>query len=325
MKYRKLGSTGIIVSEIGFGAWGIGGDSYGTTDDNESLLALRHAFENGVNFFDTSDLYGAGHSEKLIGQAFKGMRDQVVIASKVGTLPHNGFHMPQDFTATHIRQSLEKTLANLKTDYLDLYQLHSPPSEIIVHCEEAVSELEKAKQKGMIKSFGISVRSPDDGILAARGHCFDVIQVNFNLIDQRVIDNGLLEYANANGVGVIARTPLCFGYLSGGLTGSETFKGKDHRNNWPEDQLIRWANAHSDFSFLCEENKRSPSQAALLFCLAFKEISTVIPGMLKISEVEENTAVSNLDPLNEIELAQVIRIYQDKVYYDNTSKQRGKQ
>ena len=136
MNFRELGKTGIKVSEIGFGAWGIGGPSrnapgYGEVDDNESIKALKYAYDNRINFFDTADLYGDGHSERIIAEALGGLRDKIIIASKGGTLPHTGLYMPQDFSARHLTKALDQSLRRLKTDYIDLYQLHSPKIEDI--------------------------------------------------------------------------------------------------------------------------------------------------------------------------------------------------
>lgn len=126
MRYRRLGRSGLLVSEVGFGTWGLGGTSYGPVDDEESRRALELAFDRGVTFYDTSDLYGDGHSEEVLGQVFADRRGQVQIATKVGTLPHSGFYMPQDFSAARIVAGVEASLRRLRTDYLDLYQLHSP-------------------------------------------------------------------------------------------------------------------------------------------------------------------------------------------------------
>ena len=157
MKYRKLGQTGIEISEIGFGAWGIGGNAggaagYGATDDRESKAALRRSFELGVTFYDTSDLYGFGHSESLIGEVFKGAREKVVMATKVG---FHSPHEPQDFSSAHLRRSLEASLKRLQTDYLDLYQLHNPPVELLEREEEILKTLEAMKREGKIRAFGI--------------------------------------------------------------------------------------------------------------------------------------------------------------------------
>ena len=166
MKYRRLGATGLKVSEIGFGAWGIGGDvngsvAYGPTDDNDSRRALQRAFELGITFYDTADFYGFGHSEELIGQALRDVRAQVVIATKVGLLDATGRY---DFTRRHIKHSIEGSLRRLGTDYVDLYQLHSPPIDSLD--DGVLATLQLLQAEGKIRAFGISVRSPDEGLVA---------------------------------------------------------------------------------------------------------------------------------------------------------------
>src|SRR4051812_21278812 len=162
MRYRSLGSTGLRVSEIGFGTWGLGGAAngamaYGPTSDAESLRALQAALDQGINFFDTADLYGYGHSEQLLGKAFAGVRDRVVIASKGGMVDGSG---KQDFRPAYLRAALERSLARLGTDYVDLYQLHSPPADLLVRDGSIVAELQKLKGEGKIRAYGLSARSP---------------------------------------------------------------------------------------------------------------------------------------------------------------------
>jgi aryl-alcohol dehydrogenase-like predicted oxidoreductase len=322
VKYRILGSTGLKVSEIGYGTWGLGGDSYGHVDDNESKKALRFAFENGVNFYDTSDLYGNGHSEEILGDTFKNVRDKVIIATKGGTLPHHGFEMPQDFSPQYLRKALERSLKRLKTDYIDLYQLHSPKIEDIED-ENAIQTLKIFQKEGKIRFFGISVRSPQDGLVMIEKFGIKVIQVNFNMIDHRSIEIGLFEAAGKLDVGVIARTPFCFGYLTGTLTGSEQFNGLDHRANWPKEQLYRWADAPASFGFLTENNERTFAQSALGFCLSDEAVSTVIPGMMRSEEVRENIKASKLTPLTFDELEHIRCVYHSHNFYDKSAKQVG--
>ncbi len=319
MKYRRLGNTGFKVSEIGFGTWGLGGNSYGPVDGTESKKALNFAFEKGVNFYDTSDLYGTGHSEELLGEVFKDVRDRVIIATKGGTLPHTGFKMPQDFSAKYLENALEGSLRRLKTDCIDLYQLHSPTINDIEK-NDVIETLEDFKTQGKIRTYGISVRSPDDGKVAIEKYNFSVVQVNFNMIDQRAIENGLFALAKEREVGIIVRTPLVFGYLTGKLDGNEKFKGIDYRANWPKDQLKRWADAPDLFSFLY--NDKTPVQSALRFCLDFDAVSTVIPGMMNTTEVKENIVSSDLSPLSQKEHAVIRRIYQSHEFYDKSAKER---
>lgn len=201
MLYRKLGKTGITVSEIGFGSWGIGGrtegaTSYGKTDDAESKRALEAAFDAGITFYDTSDLYGYGHSEELIGEVFARRREKVVIASKVGYVKHGG---PHDFSPARIRRSAEASLRRLESDYLDVYQLHSPLLDELRGTAGAIEEMRKLKKEGKIRAIGISVKSPEDGFLAVTEFGADSVQVNFNMIDQRILDNGFLDSCTSGG------------------------------------------------------------------------------------------------------------------------------
>lgn len=320
MKYRSLGNTGLHVSEIGFGTWGLGGTSYGPVDDEESKRALELAFERGITFYDTSDLYGDGHSEKVLGEVFAGRRQQVVIATKGGMLPHSGFEMPQDFSVAHIERALVASLRRLNTDYVDLYLLHSPPPDL-PNWAEVVAALQRFQAGGMIRAFGLSARSPADARWGVEQLGFAAIQVNFNLIDQRAIDSGLLAMCGARNVGVIVRTPLCFGFLSGNMTGDEQFAQGDHRANWPREQLRRWASAPAVFRPLLRGPEHSLLQLALQWCLSDPAVSTVIPGMLTRSEVDEDAAVIDLAPLT-VEERDAIRLaYRAQVFYDPVAKQ----
>lgn len=322
MKYRKLGNTGIEVSEIGFGTWGLGGNSYGPVDDNVSKTALRFAFDSGITFYDTSDLYGNGHSEEVLGDALHDVRDKIIISTKVGLLPHTGFGMPCDFSPAYIRQELDVSLRRLRSDYVDIYLLHSPTIEMLREDREIVATLQILKEAEKIHAYGISVRSPDDGLVAIQEFGINVVQVNFNMIDHRAIDNGLFDVACEKKVGVIARTPLCFGYLTGKLHGNEKFEGIDHRANWPVDQRQRWANAPDLFLFLNQRKNRTPAQSALRFCLDHKSVSTVIPGMMNCNEVRENALASSLEALSAEEVARIKLIYENNVFYDHSAKQR---
>lgn len=308
MKYRNLGQTGLVVSEIGFGAWGIGGVSYGPVNDSESIKALQFAFDNGVTFYDTADSYGNGHSEKIIGNALKRVRGKIIIATKVGCLPHGGREMPQDFTTKHINQSIEASLSRLRTDYIDLYQLHSPPMSILFD-DKVIRTLENLKSDGKVRVIGISARSPDDGLIAIKKYGFSCVQVNFNLTDHRPIENGLISLAERDNIGIIARTPLNFGFLAKRYTSMPKFEVGDHRMNWPKEQLEIWAKSPDLFSALYKSAKCTPAQAALRFCLSFSGISSVIPGMMNSQEVFENIHASSLSILTEDELEMIRKIY----------------
>lgn len=328
MHYRELGGTGLTVSVIGFGAWGLGGDAYGPVDEDLARRTLRAAWDAGITFFDTADVYGAGRSERLIGEALREVRDRVVIATKVGALPHRGFAMPQDFSPAHVRRAVEASLRRLQTDYIDLYQLHSPPlaaltagaagdasppagadGPVPVQAGDLLRCLEDLRREGKVRVVGISARSPADALVAARDLGFRAVQVNFNLLDQRAIDCGLFAYARTERIGVVNRTPLCFGFLSGRYAPGATFADRDHRGNWSPEQRDRWAAAPRLFEALRSQRQCTMAQLALAFCLAHDAVSTVIPGMLHPREVAENVGALDVAPLCADELEEIRRIY----------------
>jgi aryl-alcohol dehydrogenase-like predicted oxidoreductase len=315
MRYRQLGSTGIRVSEIGFGAWGIGGDTqgavaYGPTSDQESRLALRRAFEAGVTFFDTADLYGFGHSEEVLGAALADVRSQVVIASKVGMLDMQG---AQDFSPGHITAAIDRSLRRLGTDYIDLYQLHGPAIELLDRDSQILSCMQDLQRDRKIRAFGISVRSPEDGLAAVTKLGIKCLQVNFNMLDQRAIENGLFDLCRERGVGVIVRTPLCFGFLTGQYSAGGQFDPTDHRSRWSAAQREKWAGAYQLFaSALQNPRAQTPAQFALRFCLSFPAVSTVIPGMLTTVHVEENIRASEFGGLLDSERDAIISIYRQQ-------------
>lgn len=318
MKYRTLGQTNIQVSEIGFGTWGLGGTvngaiAYGRTDDQESKRALSQAYDLGITFYDTSDFYGYGHSERLLGKALKDVRSNIIIASKVGLLDSNG---SQNFSNQHIKDSIEASLKRLQTDYIDLYQLHNPTMDVLNRDESILSTMNSLKQAGKIRALGISLRSPDDGLIAITRYGFNAIQVNFNLIDQRVLENGLFDLCKREDVGVVVKTPLCFGFLTGGYSVESRFDACDHRSRWSPDQIARWASAYQHFAAVLQEHeKQTHAQIALRFCLSYQNISTVIPGMLTKTEVKENAVASQLGSFAEMKLLKLRQIYQENTFF----------
>lgn len=322
MRYRFFGKTGIKVSEIGFGTWGIGGatedgaNSYGETDDAESKKCLKRAFDLGINFYDTSNIYGYGHSEELLGEVFKSIRDKVIIASKVGFVKHGG---PHDFRGSYIRSQLENTLKRLQSDYVDVYQLHSPPLEQLRQTEGVISTMVDLKKEGKIRAFAISVKNPKDAFAAVQEFGAEIIQTNFNMIDQRASELGIFDLVKKNSIGLIARTPLAFGFLSGKIK-ELNFNPQDHRSSWSENQLKIWAKASDLFSFINKNPNRTATQLALQFCLSFDSISTVIPGMLHLNEVEENAATSDLPALTKEELINIDLIYKQNTFFEKQQK-----
>jgi aryl-alcohol dehydrogenase-like predicted oxidoreductase len=325
VKDRPLGRTGLSVSEIGFGAWGIGGrtsgtTSYGDTDDRTSLAALGRALDCGITFFDTSSAYGDGHSEALIGEAFGGRRDKVVIATKAG---YESWDKPPDFSPVAVVASTERSLARLRSDYIDLLQLHNPPASSLRDgaLREAIDRLQAA---GKIRAWGVSAKSPAEAIEALVEFAAPVVQANFNMMDVRAIDSGLLDEAARRGAGFIARTPLCFGFLSGTIGRDAAFPPGDHRLGWPRAQLDNWIDGAADLlAAVKAEPGRQGTEAALRFCLSFAPVSAVIPGILTSAEAEANARASLAGPLPDEALAAVLAINRERQFFVRPSTPRG--
>ncbi|MEA2937177.1 MAG: hypothetical protein QOC56_681 [Alphaproteobacteria bacterium] len=299
MKYRRLGRSDVEISEIGFGAWGIGGRtegvaSYGDTDDAVSLAALRRALDLGITFFDTSSIYGRGHSETLIGRALRAERSRVVIATKAGYVAGG---KTMSFAPPDILQSCEQSLRRLQTDYVDLFMLHDAQPDTLAR-RDVVEMLETMVRQGKVRAWGVSARSPADALAILQTARPPALQVNLNMMDVRAVENGLLTLAHEQGVGIIARTPLCFGFLSGAIGRYTVFPPGDHRRDWPQAQIEAWIKGAAQLlAAVPHPPGSSHTQAALRFCLSFPAVSAVIPGMLSVAEVDENAAASALGPL----------------------------
>lgn len=312
MNYRELGTTGIRLSEIGFGTWGIGGatagaTSYGAVDDGASKRALDRAVAAGITFFDTAAAYGDGHSEIVLGRAFKGRRDSVVIATKAGL---DSFATPPDFSAARIKASLHASLGRLQTDHVDILQLHNPAPADLAANDELLGLLDRLRRDGKVRALGLSVKAPGEAPELARLLRPDVVQMNYNLLDHRAAETGALDWARREGVGVIARTPLCFGFLTGAIDEATEFAPDDHRAAWPRQQILRWIEGgrrmREGLGLYAEE---PAAVTALRFCLSDDVVTTAIPGMLTAAEVDVNTAASDLGPLPAATLEAALRIY----------------
>lgn len=317
MKYRPLGKTGLLVSEIGFGAWGVGGrtvdqTSYGDTDDRTSLAALARALERGITFFDTSPAYGDGHSEELIGRAMSGERSRTVIATKAG---YEAWDQSPDFSPGAIIASAERSLFRLGTDYLDLLLLHNPPLYVLT-APEVREALMRLVASGKIRAWGVSGKGPMEALEALRACDAAVIEANFNMMDVRALTSGLLAEVARREAGFIARTPLCFGFLSGTIQHDTAFPPGDHRARWPRTQLANWVDGAADLlAALSASPGEAAVQAALGFCLAFPAVSSTIPGIMTPVEADQNAAASDRGPLPERAVEAILEINRNRQFF----------
>jgi aryl-alcohol dehydrogenase-like predicted oxidoreductase len=305
MRYRKLGRTGLEISEIGYGAWGIGGKQWKGATDEESVEALRRAFELGVNFIDTALAYGDGHSEQLVGQVVKQAPHRIHIATKVPpknrvwpALPDTS--IDQVFPYDYIISSTEESLRNLRVDTIDLQQLHVW-TDAWVNRDEWRRAFEDLKKSGKVQAVGVSLteHDPDSGLEVVGTGLIDAVQVIYNVFDQTPEKN-LFPACRQHDIGVLARVPLDEGGLTDAFSADASFEGDEFRAWYFRGDRPKQIVEHRDA--LKADLKDVPgtlAEAALQFCLSNPAVSTVIPGMRRRKNVESNCAVSDRGPLPE--------------------------
>jgi aryl-alcohol dehydrogenase-like predicted oxidoreductase len=304
MKLRTLGRSGLRVSEVGFGAWAIGGNahgnSYGPTDDATSIAAVRRALDLGCTFFDTADVYGWGHSEEVLGEALRDNRQDVVIATKVGgDYYHGGVRM--NFDPGYLAFALDRSLQRLRTDYVDVYQLHNPPLGMTGD-PRTYEVLDGLVAENKIRAYGVSVHEPLEAVIAIETGKPAAIQLPFSLFRQEWIDE-VLPLAVKRGVGVIAREPLANGFLAGRHGEDARFPEGDIRHHWPPEMIRSQVRAARVAVQALARDGRTPAQSALKFVLAFPEVSVAIPGAKTPAQVEENLAAADARDLTPEEVA----------------------
>ena len=304
MKYRQLGRTGLRASEIGFGCWAIGGTSYGPTRDEESLEALESAWEHGVNFYDTADTYGHGHSEELLAHFLKHKpRSEVIIASKAGwDFYHGGSR--KNFDPDYLRFACDQSLKRLQMDTIDLYQLHNPSLELIKR-GEIVGVLDQLKREGKIRFIGISIHTEEDGLAAMEDRRVDTLQLVFNLLDQRMLTNVFPE-ARQKQIGVIVREPLACGILTGKYVLDHVFHKNDHRRRWTTEKRAADLKKVEKIKTILATQRLTLVRAAVEYVLDFDAVATVIPGAKTKVQVLENLLAVE-DPRLRIEEASLLR------------------
>lgn len=306
MKYLNVDALNIPISAIGFGTWAIGGRSYGPVNDSDSLSALECAFDQGINLYDSANIYGDGHSEILLGKIFKGKRDKIILTTKAGY--KNYSKRTQDFSEKFLRKSLDDSLKRLGSDYVDILFLHSPSREA-VSSSQGYETLCKLKEEGKIRLKGISVRTANDGMIAFKKNAYDVLQVNLSLVEQQAQYNGLLNAVKKNKILILAKAPLHYGFLTGKYSKGSKFGTNDHRNILSNDQKDKLHATTESYRFLHIKNKRELSHAAIKFSMRPESKVIPIPGMKTIQQVNENIAALNTPDLSEEELSKIHKRY----------------
>lgn len=305
MQYRLFGGSGFPCSEIGLGTWQLGAD-WGRISEDEARAILSAAWEGGVTFYDTADVYGLGRSEELIGDFFASKPDMPFIATKLGRLPEPGW--PENFTYEAMRGFTEASIRRLKVEALDLTQLHCLPTEEL-RKGEVFEHLRRLRQEGLIKAFGASVETVEEGLICLEEEGLSSLQVIFNIYRRKPAEE-LLAKALAKKVAIIARVPLASGLLSGKFTAQSTFAPDDHRNYNRDGAAFNVGETFAGLPFakgveladkLAELIPPEPALSiqALRWILDHEAVTTVIPGASSVAQARANMAASEFEPLTE--------------------------
>lgn len=310
MEYRTLGPSDLQVSAIGLGTLGMGGQAYGPVRDEDAIATIRRAIELGINLIDTADNYGFGHAEELVGEAVKGRRGEVILATKGGTPWDEQRRVTFDCSAEAITRAAEESLRRLDTDWIDLYQIHAPDPE--TSYEETARALEGLVQAGKIRYVGLSNFWTRDleAWLTIAGAVSD--QMPYNLL-HRDIERGLLRRCRERGVGVIAYTPLLMGMFAGRITSKTSFGAGDHRASYPQfqDQPLRDCLVLVDrLRPIAADHGMTMAQLALSWVISRPGVTCAIPGGTRPEHVEEN-ALAGERLLSEAELSQIDEVLEE--------------
>jgi aryl-alcohol dehydrogenase-like predicted oxidoreductase len=319
MRYRTLGRIGWKVSEISFGAWAIGG-TWGKVDDRESLAALHCAIDLGVNFIDTADVYGDGHSERLVGKLRRERSERIIVATKAGR--RLSPHTADGYNKRNLTGFIERSLRNLRTDCLDLLQLHCPPTEVYYRPEvfEALDDIAKA---GKIRHYGVSVATVEEGLKAIDYPHVQSVQIIFNMFRHRPAELFFAE-AKRRKIGILARVPLASGMLTGKMTRQTKFSPDDHRKfnrrgeAFDRGETFSGVDYETGLKAVEQLRKLVPKDAtlaefALRWILMFDAVTCAIPGAKRSDQVAQNIRASSLPRLSRATMLRVQAIYNDHI------------
>jgi aryl-alcohol dehydrogenase-like predicted oxidoreductase len=319
MKYRSLGKTGWDVSEISFGAWAIGG-SWGKQSDEESMATLHRALDLGINFFDTADVYGDGHSEQLIARLRRERKEKLYVTTKAGR------RLPEQTVAGYSEKNLtsfiERSLKNLETDCLDLVQLHCPPTDAYYH-PEVFDVMDGLVKAGKIRFYGVSVERVEEALKAIEYPNVQSVQIIFNMFRHRPSDLFFAQ-AKKQRVGILARVPLASGLLTGKLKRDSQFEADDHRKFNAQGQAFDQGETFSGVDYetglaaVEELRALAPKDAtlaqwALRWILMFDAVTCAIPGARRPQQIEDNAKAADLPELSAAEMKAVETIYRERI------------
>ncbi len=319
MNYRTLGRTGLKISEIALGTWQVGGGWGGSFDRKVADSIIQTALDHGVNFLDTADVYDDQQSEQAVGEYVKADRDKLYIATKIGRRINP--HVAEGYTPEVLEDYVNQALKNTGLDYLDLVQLHCPPTSVY-EFQEVFQKLEDIRQSGKVRHFGVSVEKVEEAEMAATYEVVESVQIIFNMFRQKPSEE-LFQMLRERGIGVIARVPLASGLLSGKMTANREFDPNDHRafnrNGEVFDKGETFSGVPLDLGLKAVQELKNLFgdeelyKYALKWILNFDAVSTVIPGASKPEQVISNIEAANLPDFNEDQMKSVKKIYDEYV------------
>lgn len=321
MNYRSIPEVPVQISEVGFGVWSVATPWWGVKDDNLAEKLLQSAYSDyGITFFDTADVYGQGKGETILAKSLRDIRKHIVIATKFGydiyakRGDRHGGHseLPQKWDAASIRKSCEESLTRLKTDYIDLYQLHNPRMEAI-QSDEVYETLEKLKEEGKILTYGVALGPDigwrDEGIESLKAGRMKVAQIINNLVEQDPARE-LIATAENHECALIVRVPHASGLLDGTYQPEKHFEKTDHRSHRPKQWMEAGLSALRDYQFLVEGTDRTIGQAAILFSLAHQKIKSVLPNITSEQNLQEFALTSTKSPLTTEEMLKIKELWE---------------
>lgn len=320
MQYKQLGNSDLKISQVSFGTWAIGG-SWGEHNDQEAMAGLLAAIEQGVNFFDTADVYGNGHSEQLLNQLQKATSTPFMVATKFGR--QGAFDDPHNYTRAKITQYCEDSLRRLGREAIDLYQIHCAPLAILKDTD-VFPILDDLKQAGKIRYYGVSVENDEEGLFVMNQTNATSLQVIFNMLRQKPLKE-LFPTAEQKQVGILARVPLASGLLTGKYDKNSRFAADDHRHFNRDGQSFNVGETFGGLPFevaielieqlgWIKEGRIGMAQAALKWILQQSAVTTVIPGFKTVKQVEQNLASQNVPDFTNEELQRLSDFYWEKVH-----------
>ena len=325
MKYRQLGETELNISEVGFGLWTVATNWWGKIEEPEGINLLTKAFDLGINFFDTGDTYGLGYGEEILDKALHGQRHEIIIGTKFGydfyanTSREGHKERPQKWTPGFIKYACEQSLKRLNTDYIDLYQLHNPKMDAIEN-DEIYDVLDELIKEGKIRHYGFAI-GPDigwfeEGAASIEERHAQAMQIIYSILEQEPT-RGWFPMAEKEKTGFITRVPHASGMLDGTYNKDTVFDPSDHRSHRKQEWLDTTLKKVDQLGFLMENMDSTIAQIAIKFALSGPMVSSVLPNITNVPQLEEFAATSETEDIPQDFLDRIVELYDENFYVES--------